>query len=120
MNFPISVSSGLPSCTKAVTIKMGGQTIKLKQNHELVVNGQDTTKLPYNVAGMQIRTVSSIFTQGILLLYIFQKKLCIQFLHLVELPNGVEVWWDGLTRAYVDVPASFQGKTKVQFFITAV
>lgn len=94
MNLPISVTSGLPSCTKTVTIKMAAQTIKLKQNHELVVNGQDITKLPHNAAGIKIRLVSSIFLQ-------------------VELPNGVEVWWDGFTRAYVDVPASFKGKTKV-------
>lgn len=64
MNFPVSVSSGLPSCTKTVIIKMAGQTIKLKQNHELVVNGQDVLKLPYNAGGITIRTVSSIFLQG--------------------------------------------------------
>lgn len=65
MNFPISVSSGLPSCTKTVTIKINGQIIKLKQNNELVVNGQDVTKLPYNVGGVKVRAVSSIFLQGI-------------------------------------------------------
>lgn len=64
MNFPISVSSGLPSCTKTVTVKMSGQIIKLKQNHDLVINGQDITKLPYNIAGISIRAVSSIFLQG--------------------------------------------------------
>lgn len=64
MNFPISVSSGLPSCTKTVTIKITGKTIKLKQNHELVVNGQDITRLPYSVEGTIIRTVSSIFSLG--------------------------------------------------------
>lgn len=31
----------------------------------------------------------------------------------MELPNGVFVWWDGLTRAYIDVPASFKGNTMV-------
>lgn len=66
MDLPISISSGLPSCTKTVTIKMSGQIIKLKQNHELVVNGQDITKLPHNVVGIKIRIVSSIFLQGIL------------------------------------------------------
>lgn len=65
MNFPISVSSGLPSCTKTVTIKMAGQIIKLKQNHDLVINGQDVTKIPYNILGISIRAVSSIFLQGI-------------------------------------------------------
>lgn len=66
MNFPISVSSGLPSCTKTVTIKMSGQTIKLKQNHDVVVNGQDITKIPYVISGISVRAVSSIFLQGLL------------------------------------------------------
>lgn len=33
---------------------------------------------------------------------------------LVELPNGIQIWWDGLTRAYVDAPAAFMGKTQVK------
>lgn len=61
MNFPSSVAGGLPSCTKTVTIKIDGQTIKLKQNHEVVVNGQDITKIPYVVGGVNIRSISSIF-----------------------------------------------------------
>uniref|UniRef100_A0AAR5QHC1 Hemocytin n=1 Tax=Dendroctonus ponderosae TaxID=77166 RepID=A0AAR5QHC1_DENPD len=93
MNFPASVSAGLPSCTKTVTIRISGQVIKLKQNHEVVVNGADVTKIPYNVSGSIIRAVSSIFLQ-------------------VELPNGIEVWWDGVSRAYIDLPASFKGKTR--------
>lgn len=32
----------------------------------------------------------------------------------VELPNGVEVWWDGVTRAYIDAPSKFKGQTKVK------
>lgn len=35
------------------------------------------------------------------------------FTFLVELPNGVEVWWDGFTRVYIDVPSKLQGKTMV-------
>lgn len=93
MNFPASISSGLPSCTKTVTIRYGGHVIKLKQNHDVVINGQDITKIPYKIGNIKIRSTSSIFL-------------------LVELPNGVEVWWDGVTRAYIDVPASFKGKTK--------
>ena len=30
---------------------------------------------------------------------------------LAYLPNGIEVWWDGHTRAYIDVPADLRGKT---------
>lgn len=64
MNFPISVSSELPSCTKTVTIKINGQTIKLKQNQEVVVNGHEMTRIPYSIHGITIRTVSSIFILG--------------------------------------------------------
>lgn len=28
----------------------------------------------------------------------------------VELPNGLDVWWDGQTRAYVDAPADMRGQ----------
>ncbi|XP_030749920.1 hemocytin [Sitophilus oryzae] len=93
MNFPVSVSAGLPSCTKTVTIRINGQVIKLKQNHDVVVNGIDITKIPHNVAGVNIRAVSSIFLQ-------------------TELPNGIEVWWDGMTRVYIDLPANFKDKTR--------
>lgn len=64
MNFPISVSSGLPSCTKTVTIRINGQNIKLKQNHDIVINGQDINRIPYEIAGVKIRAVSSIFIKG--------------------------------------------------------
>ncbi|KAG5886861.1 hypothetical protein JTB14_017666 [Gonioctena quinquepunctata] len=93
MNFPSSISSGLPSCTKTVTVKMDGHIIKMKQNHDLVVNGQDIPKVPYNVGGIKIRSVSSIFLQA-------------------QLPNGIEIWWDGSTRVYVDLPPKFQEKTR--------
>ena len=93
MNFPITVSSGLPSCTKTVTIRMSGQTIKLKQNQEILINDRDISKIPYRIAGITIRSISSIFI-------------------VVKLPNDVEVWWDGLTRVYINVPASMKGDTK--------
>lgn len=62
MNLPTSIASGLPSCTKTVTIKINGQVVQLKQNHDLVVNGQDVTKMPYSIGGIKIRSVSSIFS----------------------------------------------------------
>ena len=30
-----------------------------------------------------------------------------------SLTNGVGVWWDGRSRAYIDVPGSFKGQVKV-------
>lgn len=38
----------------------------------------------------------------------------------VKLPNGIEVWWDGLTRAYIDLPAEFKEKTRVSSFLTLI
>lgn len=64
MNFPVSISSGLPSCTKAVTIKIKEQTIKLKQNQEIVVNGHELEKIPYQIDDILIRSASSIFVVG--------------------------------------------------------
>ncbi|XP_025836285.1 hemocytin [Agrilus planipennis] len=92
MNLPSAVTSGLPSCTKTVTIRISDQTIKLKQNHQVTVNGQEITRIPYKIADVNIRSVSSIFL-------------------LVELPEKVEVWWDGLSRVYVDLPAIFKRQT---------
>lgn len=31
----------------------------------------------------------------------------------VTLPNTLKVWWDGLTRIYIDAPPSFRGQTQV-------
>lgn len=36
---------------------------------------------------------------------------------LAKLPNGIEVWWDGVTRVYIDLPATFKQKTKVYMMI---
>ncbi|XP_071447163.1 hemocytin-like [Hetaerina americana] len=93
MNFPVSIASGLPSCTKALKIFYGGHVIKLKQNREVILNGEEITEVPYSQDGINIRMVSSLFL-------------------MVELSNGLEVWWDGVTRAYVDAAASLQGQTK--------
>lgn len=64
MNLPTSISYGLPSCTKTVTVRMNGQVIQLKQNHAVVVNGEDITKVPFNVGDIKIRSVSSLFLQS--------------------------------------------------------
>ncbi|CAG9836626.1 unnamed protein product [Diabrotica balteata] len=93
MNFPLSILSGMPSCTKTVTIRVNDQIIKLKQNHELVVNGQDIIQVPFTIAGIRIKKVSSIFLQ-------------------TTLPNGIDVWWDGSNRVYIDLPAKFNEETR--------
>lgn len=94
MNLPVSVSGGMPSCTKSLTLKTPtGQVVKLKQGREVVVDGQDIEDLPYFTNDAYIRTGSSIFV-------------------VVEMEDGVSIWWDGMTRAYIDVPPSYRGKTK--------
>jgi len=60
---PVS-SSVYPSCTKTVTIHLNEHNIKLKQGHEVLVNGQEVAKLPITAAGAYIHSVSSIFLRG--------------------------------------------------------
>jgi integrin beta 3 len=36
----------------------------------------------------------------------------IQTIISVDFHDGIQVWWDGATRAYIDAPASYRGKTK--------
>lgn len=64
MNFlPVS-SSEYPSCTKTVTIHLDEHSIKLKQGREVLVDGQEVSKLPFTAAGAYIHVVSSIFLIG--------------------------------------------------------
>ncbi|XP_068082174.1 hemocytin [Anabrus simplex] len=92
-NMFFASSSTSPSCTKAVTVRLGDQVIRLKQNREVLVNGAEVRSLPVVVAGAYIHIASSIFL-------------------LVEMPNGLVVWWDGATRVYVDAPAILHGQTQ--------
>ncbi|XP_014469310.1 PREDICTED: hemocytin isoform X2 [Dinoponera quadriceps] len=82
-----------PSCTKAVTINFKRTSIKLKQNHQITVNSDEVTKLPMLIDGARVRLASSIFV-------------------VINLPNDLEVWWDGVTRVYINAPAKFHGRTK--------
>lgn len=40
--------------------------------------------------GIRIRIASSIFL-------------------IVQLPNGLEIWWDGISRIYINAPPEFHG-----------
>ncbi|XP_015177061.1 PREDICTED: hemocytin [Polistes dominula] len=85
--------SDTPSCTKTVTIRTEKTTIQLKQDKQLVINGEDISKLPLSVNGIKIQAASSIFL-------------------VVRMLNGLEVWWDGISRVYINAPAEFHSKTK--------
>ncbi|XP_063822202.1 von Willebrand factor-like [Ostrinia nubilalis] len=93
MNLTPYKGEGRPSCTKAVNLKYDGANIHLKQGGLILVNGKEVSALPVNVGQIRIRAASSLFV-------------------IVQLPLKVDIWWDGNTRVFVDVPPSFQGKTK--------
>lgn len=94
-------SSGfdLPSCTKSVTIKLyhdgETKTVKLNQGREITIDGIAVSRFPLKVYDglMRIRHASSIMT-------------------LVAFRDGLKVWWDGMTRVYIDAPASYRGNTQ--------
>ncbi|XP_031828807.2 hemolectin [Nomia melanderi] len=87
------VPTDAPSCTKTVTIDYKGTGIKLKQNGQVLMNGDDVTVYPTVVNGIRIRIASSIFL-------------------VTHLPNGLEIWWDGISRVYINAPPEFHDKTK--------
>ncbi|XP_012135564.1 hemolectin [Megachile rotundata] len=87
------VPSDAPSCTKTVTVNYQDTSVKLKQHHQVLINGDDLTVFPKIVNDVRIRVASNIFL-------------------IVHLPNGLEVWWDGLTRVYINAPPEFHGKTQ--------
>lgn len=143
MNYPRSAMSGMPSCTKSVTLRLLDEVIKLKQDRIVAVNGQDVDELPVWIDGIYIRHASSVFVSGnldsagiivipldsvilnrligfVVLDLIFWNYFHGQFhwiivnlILLVQLPNGLEVWWDGQSRVYIDSPPTFYDNTQV-------
>ncbi|KAJ8725925.1 hypothetical protein PYW08_004108 [Mythimna loreyi] len=93
MNLSPYKGEGKPSCTKAVNLNYDGANVHLKQGGYILVNGKEVSTLPVMVGEVRIRAASSMFI-------------------IVQLPNKVDLWWDGNTRVFIDVPAEFQGKTK--------
>lgn len=97
-DFDVSASTGKPSCTKALTIRFGvnNTTIRLGQGKTVSVNGDVVEKLPVNVQGLAyIREQSTFFIQ-------------------IVVTNGIEVRWDGETRAYIYASPELEGKPKVK------
>ncbi|KAL7040824.1 hypothetical protein ACKWTF_000531 [Chironomus riparius] len=100
MNFLPSFTTEMPSCTKSLTMKFNdnaGQKriIKLKQGGFVLLDGFEVSTLPWDLddGAVVIKQASSTFL-------------------VVDFHDGVQVWWDGATRAYIDAPASYRGKTK--------
>lgn len=97
--FEVPSSLGKTTCTKTLTIHIGNNTtIKLGQGKIVFVNGEIVDKLPINVQGAAyIREQSTFFLQ-------------------IVITNGIEIWWDGETRAYIYASPELEGKTKVTKF----
>nr|XP_026489918.1 hemocytin-like [Vanessa tameamea] len=93
MNLAPYKGEGKPSCTKAVNLEYNGANIHLKQGGFILVNGKEINSLPVNVGDIRIRAASSLFI-------------------IIQLPIKVDLWWDGNTRVFVDVPPSFHEQTK--------
>lgn len=64
MNFAVNDRLGMPSCTKTVTIRFNETTIKIKQNKEVNLNGQEIVKFPFIGNDYNIQMLSSIFLIG--------------------------------------------------------
>lgn len=94
-----SAGLDMPSCTKSVTINVLhdgiAKAIKLKQGRQVLIDGLEVTKLPLKMFDglLRIRHASSIMT-------------------LVAFRDGLKVWWDSMTRVYVDAPTSYRGMTQ--------
>ncbi|KAG6461849.1 hypothetical protein O3G_MSEX012891 [Manduca sexta] len=93
MNLAPYTAEGKPSCTKAVSLSYNGVNIHLKQGGFVLANGKEISTLPVVIGDIRIRAASSLFL-------------------IVQLPNKVDLWWDGNTRVFVDVPPEFHDKTK--------
>ncbi|CAH2073181.1 unnamed protein product, partial [Iphiclides podalirius] len=93
MNLAPYKGEGKPSCTKAVNVLFHGAHIHMKQGGFILVNGKEVSSLPVNVGDIRIRAASSLFI-------------------IVQLPIKVDLWWDGNTRVFVDVPPEFHQSTK--------
>lgn len=99
MNFG-PTGADLPSCTKSVTINVlqtdgAIKRVTLKQGRAVLVDGLEIAKLPIKVLDgvLKVRQASSTMI-------------------LVAFHDGLKVWWDGMSRVYVDAPASYRGRTK--------
>ncbi|XP_045445614.1 hemocytin-like [Melitaea cinxia] len=93
MNLVPYKGEGKPSCTKAVNLAYNGANIHLKQGGFILVNGKEVNSLPVSIGDIKIRAASSLFI-------------------IIHLPMKVDLWWDGSTRVFVDVPPSFHEQTK--------
>ncbi len=82
----------LPSCTKRISVRHDGVVIGLSVGKEVTLSGR---QVPLEELPMSVET-----TDGGNILIRKRSSLLLSVL----LPNGIEVWWDGRARLYVDAP----------------
>ncbi|XP_067647324.1 hemocytin isoform X2 [Eurosta solidaginis] len=98
-NLNLVATAENPSCTKSVTLRFTLKngvptTVRLNQGMAVHVNEKEITKFPkvLGAGEVLIRQASSSFMT-------------------VEFPDGVRIWWDGISRAYIDAPPSYRNQT---------
>ena len=64
LNFHPSTLPSEPSCTKSVRIEYEGLTVDLKQNLQVLINGEMPPMVPWWVDGIYIKYASSLFISG--------------------------------------------------------
>ena len=66
------------TCTKSVSIDINGMNIKLDHNHQVYINGRPISNLPYEIPGLKIFMVSSLFLEVCLIKILFQSFFNLQ------------------------------------------
>ncbi|KAF4518674.1 hypothetical protein B566_EDAN002708, partial [Ephemera danica] len=90
------VETELLKHSRSLQINMPGMMVRLLPNKRVTVNGETIKDLPYQHLRIKIWHASSVYI-------------------LARLWNGVEIQWDGETRANVYVPPTFYNETKGLF-----
>lgn len=99
-NLNFAVISENPSCTKSVTVRFtikNGVPTKVHLGQGLVtkINDKEVLKFP------------KILGDGEVLI----RQASSSFMTMDFLPDGIKIWWDGVSRVYIDAPPSYRDKT---------
>ncbi|XP_066271768.1 von Willebrand factor-like [Branchiostoma lanceolatum] len=79
-------------CKRSLTIEVGGKTLKMLPDHELMIDGEEVITLPYRSHEFFIESVSTIYQR-------------------VTTSNGLNLFWDGNHRLYVLASPELMGRT---------
>ncbi|XP_035665590.1 mucin-5AC-like [Branchiostoma floridae] len=79
-------------CKRSLTVELGGKTLKMLPDHELMIDGEEIITLPYRSHEFFVDTVSTIYQR-------------------VTTSNGLNLFWDGNHRLYVLASPELMGRT---------